>query len=203
MHRSLSELDLFLQKYPSHCEFRESWPIEGEMQVRLGSASELPPHSVSSSILAIVLNEALEVLFLYPEERCGSISQILIGGRPEAGETVFETITREVQEETGWTVLPVEVIGYRHFHQTAPRSEKSDRPYPDFVQPIFSARTVRNEQRLALPGHQMPCGMVAWQEVAALLPCDQRPLLMTAIDSVRGTGSTKEWPSLANTPGVR
>jgi len=151
------------------------------MQVRLGLASELPPSSVRSSILAIITNELEEVVFLYPDEDGGGISRFLIGGRPEGSESPAETVVREVREETGWVVAPGRILGYRHFHQTAPRSEKSDRPHPDFIQPIFSARAILQDLSRIVTEDFIPWRLISGAEAARRIPENQQPLLFAAL----------------------
>ena len=71
--------------YPAHHTFREVWPVQGEMSVTIGLADTPPPPPVSSSILTIVLDTMYKVLFLWPADRSGKISHLLIGGRPNPG----------------------------------------------------------------------------------------------------------------------
>jgi ADP-ribose pyrophosphatase YjhB (NUDIX family) len=173
-------LKAYLDSHPAHNETTERWPIEGELRVRLCLASTLPPAHVSSSILAIVLNSYRQVLYLYPATPSGSIAHVLIGGRPESGETHEQTVTREVGEETGWYVQPIRMIGFRHFFHLQPRSEKSDRPYPDFIQPIFAARANAYNASLALPEDLIPAQFIDLVTADRLTESAQRPLLRAA-----------------------
>lgn len=176
-----ADLDIFFAKFPHHCEYLETWPIEGTMQVRLGLASELPPESVRSSILAIITNDQGGVIFLYPDEDGGGISRFLIGGRPEGSESPTETVMREVREETGWQVVLGCIIGYRHFHQTAPQSERSDRPYPDFIQPIFAARAIHHDPSRIVAEDFIPWRMISRSAAFARPPDAQQPLSAAAL----------------------
>ena len=140
----------YLDAFPAHHETTERWPVQGEMSVRLSLGASLPPASVSSSILAIVINIDRQFLYLWPSNPSGSISHFLIGGRPDPGETPEATAIREVGEETGWKVQPLEMIGFRHFFQQEPLSAKTDRPYPDFIQPIYAARAIAFDPALLI-----------------------------------------------------
>jgi 8-oxo-dGTP pyrophosphatase MutT (NUDIX family) len=155
------------------------------MRVRLSLAESLPPAHVSSSILSIVLNWRQQVLYLWPSHRSGSISHLLIGGRPEDGETPEQTAIREVGEETGWRVEPVRMIGFRHFFQLEPWSEKSDRPYPDFIQPIYVARAVEFDKRIVIPGDRIPAEFIDFAAAESAIDIAQRPLLYAARARVR------------------
>src|SRR5207302_111510 len=117
-----------------------------------GLQPALPPADVTSSVRAIVMDAQGRALFLWPDKPSGSIAHVLIGGRAEGAETPQETAIREVGEETGWRIEPVRMIGFRHFHHLEPRREGSDRPYPDFIQPVFAARVIGFDANLLVPG---------------------------------------------------
>lgn len=178
-------LDTYLATHPSHHEFHESWPVQGRMRVRLSLAKTLPPAHVSSSILSIVLDANRKVLFLRPSKRSGNISHLLVGGRPEPGETPNDTAIREVGEETGWRINPLGMIGFRHFCQLESRSEDSDRPYPDFIQPIYAARAVAFEPDLLLLSHQIPAEFLDLSEAERSIEVAQHPLIHSAVDAYR------------------
>jgi 8-oxo-dGTP pyrophosphatase MutT (NUDIX family) len=177
-------LKAYLDSFPAHHESIERWPIQGKLRVRLSLASTLPPADVSSSILAIVLNSDRQVLFLHPSTPSGSIAHVLIGGRPENGETPPQTATREVGEETGWRIEPIRMIGFRHFFHLEPWVEKSDRPYPDFVQPIFAARAVTYDASLALLNDHIPSKFIAFDAAEQAIDPTQRPLLRAALGAL-------------------
>jgi 8-oxo-dGTP pyrophosphatase MutT (NUDIX family) len=173
-------LQAYLDLHPAHHETTERWPIKGEMRVRLSLATTLPPAQVSSSVLSIVLDAHQRVLYLWPTERSGSIHQALIGGRPNAGETPEQTVVREVGEETGWLVEPIRMIGFRHFVHIEPWSNESDRPYPDFIQPIFVSRAVRFEPERAIPEDRIPAEFIGFEQAERATDSAQRPLLRAA-----------------------
>jgi hypothetical protein len=154
------------------------------MIVRLSLAEALPPCHVSSSILSVVLDSDQNVLFLWPDRPSGYIAHLLIGGRPEPGETPEQTAIREVGEETGWRVRPLRMIGFRHFFQIEPRSEKTDRPYPDFIQPIFAARAERFDPELLLPNDHIPCQFWSLANTKQAIEPAQHPLLDAAAREV-------------------
>lgn len=174
----------YLDAHPPHHEMTEQWPVQGALSVRLCLARSLPPAHVSSSILSIVLNADRQVLYLWPSTPTGSIAHLLVGGRPQPGETPEETAIREVGEETGWHILPHQVIGFRHFFHLEPQSAESDRPYPDFIQPIFTASVVAFDANLLLTDDQMPAEFMKFSFVEQVMDPAQRVLLYAAADAL-------------------
>ncbi|HWB54476.1 MAG TPA: NUDIX hydrolase [Tepidisphaeraceae bacterium] len=173
-------LKTYLDSHPAHHETTETWPVQGQLRVRLCLGSTLPPAEVSSSILAIVVNSCQQVLFLHPSTPNGSIAHVLIGGRPEPGEKPEQTIVREVGEETGWQIEPGRMIGFRHFFHLEPRSDRTDRPYPDFIQPIFAASAVAYNANLALPDDLIPAQFIDIEIAQGLIEAAQCRLLRAA-----------------------
>jgi 8-oxo-dGTP pyrophosphatase MutT (NUDIX family) len=60
------------------------------------------------------------------------------GGRREPGETLVDTVVREVHEETGWRLdrASMRPLGWLHLHHLAPYRGDFGM-YPDFLQLIF------------------------------------------------------------------
>lgn len=173
----------YLTAHPAHYEGIESWPIQGKLRVRLCLAKTRPPVSVSSSGLAIVFRNR-QVLFLYPSDQAGSIAHLLIGGRPQAGVSPEDTIIREVAEETGWRIKPARMIGFRHFFHLEPQSSQSDRPYPDFIQPIYAASAEDFVPESIIAGDRIPAEFMAYEVAEKLIEPAQRPLLHAAKDAL-------------------
>ena len=185
MAKEESTLKAYFHAFPAYFEAHERWPIQGNMRVRLSLANKLPPAEVLSSILAIVLNAKEEVLYLWPTQRTGSIAHILIGGRPQCGETPEETAIREVGEETGWCVRPLRMIGFRHFFHLDPWTEKNDRPYPDFIQPVYAAQALEYEPNLAVSSDLIPAEFMVFESAEQAIELAQRPLLYEVLNQVR------------------
>ncbi len=109
----------------------------GKTHLRIADylSSETPPLAYVTSVRCVLLR-GREVLV---QRDIGS-THILPGGRREAGETLEETLRREILEETGWTFTDPRVLGFRLFHNLSPKLPVHPYPYPHFVQVVYSAR---------------------------------------------------------------
>lgn len=130
----------------------------------------------------MVFNRGGQVLYLAPENLKGGISNLIPGGRPDPGETPEETIIREVAEETGWLVKPIKMIGFRHFFHLEPRSPRTDRPYPNFIQPIYVAVAESFDANAIIAQDRIPAEFMDYAEAGERIAKEQRPLLYVAAD---------------------
>ena len=116
-------------------------PIEtytwGPSQLRVSSylSQELPPLQYVVSVRAVVVREGQVLTVQDPTS-----SHILPGGRIESGETLEEALRRELLEETGWSLLDISLLGFKHLHHLTPKPAEHPFPYPDFFQVIYAAR---------------------------------------------------------------
>lgn len=96
----------------------------------------LPPDEFISSARAVLLRGDEVMLIRDHKDQ----PYIIPGGRRESGETVLETLQREIREETGWSVRDTAVIGCIHFQHLGPKPTGYPYPYPHFFWAIFAAQ---------------------------------------------------------------
>jgi hypothetical protein len=74
------------------------------------------------------------------------------------------------------------MIGFRHFFHLEPRSEKSDRPYPNFIQPIFAASAIAFDFNLIVPEDKILAEFIDFTVAERMTDTAQRPLLRAAAE---------------------
>jgi len=132
--RSLAE---FLSAHVVQAEEDYRW---GELRLHVTSllGSDLPPGELITSARAVVLGAGGVLVVRDPTG-----VHILPGGRREAGETLEQTVRREVLEETGWAIDPPRLLGVKHFHHLSPEPAGYPYAYPDFFQVVYAAEAHR------------------------------------------------------------
>ena len=68
---------------------------------------------------------------------------LMPGGRREPGEGYFDTLRREMREETGWEVEVGDMLGVLHFRHLTPKPEGHAYPYPDFLHLVYACTAAR------------------------------------------------------------
>jgi len=108
----------------------------GEIHLRLVSylSDALPPLDLITSANALVLRDDAALV-----SRNRDDTHIWPGGRREVGETLLQTLSREVFEETGWTIRDATLLGFVHCQHETPKPEGYPYPYPDFVRAVYTA----------------------------------------------------------------
>lgn len=130
-----ADLDTFLRRNVPMAEEQVAWG-GGTVPLRLASylSRELPPLDFVTSVRGVVTSADQVLVVRDPESL-----HILPGGHREDGETLLETLRRELLEETGWTIDDVSLVGFQHYHHLGPRPRQARR-YPHFIHLIYGAR---------------------------------------------------------------
>ncbi len=109
---------------------------------------------------------------------------ILPGGRREPGETLHQTLRREVLEETGWGLEEPSLLGVRHFRHLQPKPPRYAQPYPDFFQAVYVAHAGGfDPDAREADGYELGAGFRSLAEVRRLaLPPNERVFLRAALE---------------------
>ena len=133
-----------------------------------------PPARYVRSVRCVVLR-ADTVLGLRREER----AHVLPGGRREPGETLLQTLEREVLEEAGWTTTAPRQIGVVRLSWLTPLPAawpEAAHFHPDFLWLIHAAEAAEPRTAALLP--EMEEGepvFLKLDDASALAPLDRSP----------------------------
>jgi ADP-ribose pyrophosphatase YjhB (NUDIX family) len=138
-----ADLTAFLKDHRPFAQSRTTWPAGIELaETCYVLDSDLPPAHYVTSVRAVVLKEDRVLVCRDPE----GTHHLLPGGRCQEGETLVETLRREVLEETGWTIAAPALIGLVHFCHLTPKPPDYPYPYPDFLQLVYAACALTRDQ---------------------------------------------------------
>jgi ADP-ribose pyrophosphatase YjhB (NUDIX family) len=112
----------------------------GELRLHVTSllSRDLPPLELITSARAVVVGPGGLLVVRDPTS-----VHILPGGRRQPGETLEQTVRREVLEETGWAIDPPTLLGVKHFRHLTPQPSDYPYPYPHFFQVVYTAQAHR------------------------------------------------------------
>ncbi len=106
-----------------------------------------PPSRFVSSVRAMVFLGDSVLVVRQPD---GGL-HVIPGGRVEPGESMPQTLRREILEETGWTLAAIRLFACIHLHHLSVKPPEYPYPYPDFLWPVYLA-----EARLFQPQARVP-----------------------------------------------
>jgi ADP-ribose pyrophosphatase YjhB (NUDIX family) len=161
-------------------ELQAEWPPL-RLRVRTYLTTTLPTLDLVSSVRALV-RQGDQILVV----RDPVSVHILPGGRREPGETLMQTLEREVLEETDWAIRDARLIGLAYFQHLTPKPADYRYPYPDFLHLVYVATADRYDatQREA-DGYELESGFQPLATVEELpILQGERALLRAAIHVV-------------------
>lgn len=131
----MDDLQRFIQTHEPQCEEIVVWG-GGQTPLRVVAyrCQTLPPLSLVTSVRGIVLRGDAVLVLRNRDE-----THLVPGGRCEEGETLTDTLRREILEETGWFTDEYRLLGCLHFHHLAPKPPDFPYLYPDFLHLIYTA----------------------------------------------------------------
>lgn len=132
MERDLAQ---FLRAHHPFAVERVHWGADIELEQSCYLGTDMPPDDYITSV-RVVLLKGDEVLVLRDKT---DAYHLLPGGRRDAGETILQTLEREVREETRWTFVAPQLIGFMHFLHQTPKPPAYAYPYPSFLQLVYAA----------------------------------------------------------------
>jgi 8-oxo-dGTP pyrophosphatase MutT (NUDIX family) len=93
-----------------------------------------PPLDLITSVRGVLLRDDQVCVV----ESSDGTFHLTPGGRREIGETLEQTLRREILEETGWSIAPPHRLGFMHFHHLVPAPAGHPYAHPDFFQLIYA-----------------------------------------------------------------
>ncbi len=179
MERMDAVLKQFLNKFEPVAAERTVWG-NGRLPLRVHfyCADTLPPLDFITSVRAILLRGE-EVMVVHDGV---TPWHVIPGGRRENGETITDTLRRELLEETGWIFTNAHLIGFIHYHHLAPKPDDYPFPCPDFLQIVFVAEAgdyVPDQQ--VVDEYELDTGFQPITAARTLIDGGQLVLLDTAV----------------------
>ncbi|MDE0190744.1 MAG: NUDIX hydrolase [Gammaproteobacteria bacterium] len=106
---------------------------------------------------------------------------VLPGGRIEPGESHLGALSRELLEETGYTLAKVEQLGACVFTHTTPRPTDDCYPYPRFVHLIYRGEAGEHNPRAwKRHGHEVSSRFVKREELDSITLTDGERVFVDA-----------------------
>jgi 8-oxo-dGTP pyrophosphatase MutT (NUDIX family) len=175
----MTDISQILAALPLQADEQTEWP-PARLRVRTYLTTTLPPLDRVSSVRALVRQQAQILVVRDPVS-----VHILPGGRREPGETLLQTLEREVLEETGWTIQEPWLIGLVHFQHLTPKPEGYRYPYPDFVHLVYAATAESYDvTKREVDGYELEAGFQPLATALALpISEGERALLQAAMQA--------------------
>lgn len=150
----------------------------GTIKLRIDSylSRESPPFAYVTSVRSVV-RRGDDVLTVRNRDEW----HVLPGGRRKHGETLEQTLRRELLEEAGLRIERLVQLGVMHLHHVTPKPSGYEYPYPDFLWLVFVSEAGEfNDRGRVVDDYEEEAGFRPAAEVRALELSDHSRVFLEA-----------------------
>lgn len=172
--------DALIAGRPPNYEGEARWGPQIHLSVRVFTCAELPPADLVTSVRGVVFKGSKVVVV-----DDGIDSHVMPGGRMEPGETIGDTLARELMEECGWSMPAPGLFAMIYFRHLSARPENYRYPYPDFLHLLFVGEAGDYRRSGLKRAGEIETGsrLVPISRALATLSREQRTILRLAMDA--------------------
>ncbi|MDO8911029.1 MAG: NUDIX domain-containing protein [Phenylobacterium sp.] len=176
---------LIAGRTPSY-EGEARWGPQIHLSVRVFPCAESPPDDLVTSVRGVVFKGAKVVVV-----DDGIDSHVMPGGRREPGETISQTLARELREECGWSAPSPRLFAMICFRHLSARPDNYRYPYPDFLHLLFVGEAGDYRRGSLKRAGEIETGsrLVPISRALAALSLEQRAILGLAMGARRSPSS--------------
>lgn len=173
-------LDNFIADRTSIYRGETRWGDAIHLRVQVFACAERPPAELVTSVRGVVFKGGKVVVVDDTIE-----SHVMPGGRMEAGESVAQTLERELLEECGWTMPSPQLFGMIHFHHLGAKPEAYRYPYPDFLHLLFTGEAGVYRRSAVKRGDEIETGsrLTSIPRAMKALSAEQQAILAAAMEA--------------------
>ena len=173
----------FLRRHEPLITTEFQWPDGSVVAARSFAVTDDLPAEVVQSVRCLVFTDDEHVVMC---ENARGVRHVWPGGRREPGETLVQTASREVLEETGWLLTHESLIhvGWLHYEAGPHRGPEIPWPHPDIFHAVFVGRASSRQADdwTDTEGYELSSRAVPIAEVvSAITPGDAATAILEAV----------------------
>jgi 8-oxo-dGTP pyrophosphatase MutT (NUDIX family) len=151
------------------------------LALSLYATHEVTPDALTTSVRGVLFRRSQVMVVRDPGG-----DHVIPGGRREPGETLMQTLAREIAEETGWRFSSARPFAVLHFRHLTPKPDGYPYPYPDFFQPLFVLEASDHDRRrIVRDAWESRSRMIPIARAGAAVLAEQKPILALALAARR------------------